>query len=1826
MRYLLTLVTTVSLLLVSAVVFAQTDAANSKAETATRIVSLKQARQALQLARLAADNDLTDLSLKAVREAFSGGPPLNPLNISSASGTGISTATLTIGSSNTQEHDQTIAEVYQAISNLVQLWQEKQVDADGIYETLREVVFPSGRPKEIFLYAPPLKGNIQKLPETHHLGRLLIDYAAQADRLKDLEQHIDRRKGFPRARVPGHVISCELVLLNSDEDGIRTLLDSLPAVIQGAHDSSERELLNHFVLRVISMPKVREAAIPLFEQIIDQYPPSTNTENGRLEPISSLLISAAKLRSEQGDVEKTHEHIERFLAVNEANNSRYDGDHAFQLARGQLEQAAIVFLEGNMIEDAVEKFREAAALSVGAARSIAPQGHFLFARIMKLLQETPADKRFEIVHDMVIPDSGSGSVVLTVRTITDLTTHPMFQEVLPEAQRGTRIDLQGYGPSGLLLSSGSMLVETAAELNRLDELMKEIKPLYEADNVNARILWGLCLIERKDEQIVPLLDKLTTTYKEAAAENVRFTDQDIWKDVLLTCGALKVPAATQANLNLINALTAYCQKIQRMPILTRLRVLQADAISRLWKGAAPRPFAYAKPAMWDTVCEVTALEHLQGGGRSYWFTHQGHVQHLGGGHESGLYFQYPLTGTFTIEAQVYDSGWAESEVAYGGVVHKFQAWSNSGEIYANGRYGRFNRHNLFRNRPDHGIFLRHSLEVTPESTVHRVNGHPVHTDPYSRHSPWVGFRAAPHCKTVVKRVKILGEPVIPREVRLSDSPLMRGWLTGFYGESRPPALYANSDLADETILNQAAGTNWDWRWESGEIIGKKIDSQQQISGATESRIYYERPMFSGERIDWEFFYKPSAELVHPALGRMAFLLRPDDGVKLHWMTDGPQDPAGLPTDHELDDPDGRRGPDRLPLQTGWNQMQLALEDDQVRLTLNGVSIYERIFENLEDRGFSFFHFKDRTTARVRNVVLSGDWPEKLTSEIRDAILAAPSIDPNPLNRYTLATTIGRQPLYYDTIDRYLESLGLPDQERYEFLKAWVIPEPVQPSWRVEGAFTPTMVPPPLQEKFARITHLSPAQQQLNPRIGGILVSPAVELVATARRLGRLPELRQRIESQWANPAAPVSTRSKAVLLLLCDLAEENYEAVNQSLLELEQTLLEVKAKQHYERWPSVVAASQAMLYDETRTRAMWLLKRIVIEQNRKEQGDNWTWNQRVIALLGLAKYLTWTEGDASAYGNPPALTQWVSTVHSHGDQLEFGIPWSHWIRADNAAHHLVGNARDCLYYQSPLLGNFSVEAHLTSLGWRDTILQYGDRWINLTNQAGRFNHGSGVKNTGTVTPSPPLENVVPGYDLKLEVQENRGAVFINSRKIHAFEYDPVRDPWLGVWSRNWNQGFVRDLKISGNPEIPDELRLSGNPTLAGWVASYFRQPMAGNSPDWFKRGDEIVGRLRVNRKDLFEESLLQYHRPFTEEAELSYEFRYDPQAQEVHPAVGRLVFLLKPDGVYTHWLTNGRFNQHGLNADAGQNETDAQKHQGRLPLKAGENNTMKVVLKGDRVQLVLNEELVFERALNQYNSRLFGFFHYKGQSEASVRNVSLKGNWPQQLPALENQEFANSEMVARDSYVARFADRFEIDFRKEKPTAERFRIPKPNFVQSIPEGLKFTSPGKNRWSNVQMHARCRLRGDFDVSLSFENLDMDNPGEKLNAIAGLFVSLPGPKEGIRTGFQLSGDRERTLLSTYVYGNLSDKQVRRSSRENLPGTAGTYRIVREGNVVSCLFAPEGDDRFRKLFTHVVHDQDIPPGGLRILAVAGKEGTEASFTVTSLRIAADKIIWPE
>src|SRR6185312_17555193 len=93
-----------------------------------------------------------------------------------------------------------------------------------------------------------------------------------------------------------------------------------------------------------------------------------------------------------------------------------------------------------------------------------------------------------------------------------------------------------------------------------------------------------------------------------------------------------------------------------------------------------------------------------------------------------------------------------------------------------------------------------------------------------------------------------------------------------------------------------------------------------------------------------------------------------------------------------------------------------------------------------------------------------------------------------------------------------EARRLSPDRRYETLAAYVLPNPDHPSYRLRGDLAPTDPAPPVAGPPASD---NPGGSRVPS--GGMIEAPALELVATAKALGKLDELANRVEK--ARPRA-----------------------------------------------------------------------------------------------------------------------------------------------------------------------------------------------------------------------------------------------------------------------------------------------------------------------------------------------------------------------------------------------------------------------------------------------------------------------------------------------------------------------------------------------------------------------------------------------------------------------------------------------------------------------------------------------------------------------------------
>jgi len=310
----------------------------------------------------------------------------------------------------------------------------------------------------------------------------------------------------------------------------------------------------------------------------------------------------------------------------------------------------------------------------------------------------------------------------------------------------------------------------------------------------------------------------------------------------------------------------------------------------------------------------------------------------------------------------------------------------------------------------------------------------------------------------------------------------------------------------------------------------------------------------------------------------------------------------------------------------------------------------------------------------------------------------------------------------------------------------------------------------------------------------------------------------------------------------------------------------------------------------------------------------------------------------------------------------------------------------------------AMHRQLKTFGYRECEMFFNGRWAGPAWGMTHFEQGDHRRQYSKPALTKSLAtDVDKWFHIRIQCQDGIGRMFANGHKLFEEPLSAYSDPWIGARSWHRYHGGIRDVRITGTPEIPSSIAMVHDVGLTGWTDYYDVQNFA-RLANWHFDGEELTGLKVQNPENANYERLLRYHRPMIEDGHVEYEFFYQPERFHVSPVLDRLAFLLDTDAVRIHWCTDGAYDRTGLSQ---LNVADEPKHQltaGKLPLIENDWNRMKLVLVGNEVELVLNEQPIFRRKLEPSNMRRLGLFYFPGQTQARLRNVVWTGNWPKQLP------------------------------------------------------------------------------------------------------------------------------------------------------------------------------------------------------------------------------------
>jgi tetratricopeptide (TPR) repeat protein len=1550
--------------------------------------------QVSEVAKLPAAQGMHALALRAVREALRGGPPAEPAK-----------NVRTVSPLRNTVDDQ----VERALAELDALWQGQGAEAGPVYEALAAVVFPEGRPGEIFLFPRSLSRAAVRQPAS--AGALLVRWAARAGRLDDLRRRIGQRQEQPFAQVPARVLLARLGQATRDPARTNEALDWLARRLEKEALQRTAELACHAGLPALHNPETAKGAAAVLERAVRSLAghPDANA-------VGEISLTLARHHFEQKNAAEGRRYIQEYVRSAESRYGRVlPGELAVSQRRQVLQRIAAEYAQAGLWGEAWEALGQWADLP--ATPYEFPVAGNAVSLLLAQLATRPAAERYAQLKAWTLPTAPRKTVRVAGAFVPETRQTP--------AARGRPATA---GPSGALSTAGT-LIDAARELGKLDELAAAVQAAVEQKAENAPPLFWLVQVVRGQgravepqlrERTVALAAKLKTLPADpfeviTSATRANYPHAEQWSDFLLARACLADPPLRATGVRLAEQAAAVLERTSAgLRSDLRPQLYRELALSRLAQAGTPRvgPGATPVPALWDSPAV------------NPWVAHEGHLSQLPGAPTSPLYFAYPLTGSFDFAFEALDLG----RVEYGGLVFDVAGLTARGRFDASAQ----NADRLLHARG----FNRYTLQVRPGAARLLINGYLVYEDRRpSPVSPWLGLAGDDVREPVVRNLSLRGIPTLPRAVPLSEGDGLR-W------SALPAQLASRSAVDPESFLAQLRGfiavtpvPGWSLR--AGLLEGRR--SADDGGGGTQpASLHYHRPLRPGEAVRYEFFYEPDNFHVHPALGLLVFLLEPD-GVRLRRLGAGPDpqrlgspfddfaaelfglaadETPGPPTDDRATEPANRRGPERLPLKAGeWNTLKLSRKGKGVVLELNGVAVYERELEPTIEPVFGLYHDRNRTAARVRGVVLEGSWPEALPAEALTDPARPAGPGPDAAARRAAAALIGEAVLgqNVDHVLRQVQDLAAP--QRYAALRAWVLPGDDHTDFRLGGTFTPTDPAPPESARSAQAGYRGMKAGEATGgwrHTGGALRAPALELVATARGLGKLDDLAADLGKSLAETDA--QRRGRLGLLALIQAARERDEDAAAALAELSAQLAELADDApEAELWPGFVAAVEGL----SRPRLLGPAGALLDGLRRRAAARQFAsdFDKQVQHYHARARWLAQPAAGRAAWGADPDLAAWTPVTHASAASRAAGLPLPHWTLRDGELRHHPGHLEDALYFAVPLRGNFEVQCELTVPEARSLRLSYGGLALELRADGKRYAvvHPPRVQREGVL--NPPLDRGDGWFAFRLAVQDGLWTASVNGRPVHTERLPAEPDPWLVLGQAGWEGGAVRRLRVTGTPTVPEGLDLSRPAGLRGWLAHVYaestadRPPPASrvvspfeapeSGPAWEKRGELIHGRANRTGVGRKRESLLQYHRPLLEDGEIAYEFYYDPGRAATHPALDRLAFLLEPSGVRVHWLTDGPHERTGLAPDNVADEPAHRRGPPQLPLEPHAWNRVRLVLVGNQVRLRLNDVEVYQRPLEDTNRRIFGLFHYADETEVRVRGVQYRGKWPREVPPPE---------------------------------------------------------------------------------------------------------------------------------------------------------------------------------------------------------------------------------
>ncbi len=882
-----------------------------------------------------------------------------------------------------------------------------------------------------------LVGSANKAPSKSG-AQCLVEWAIKADKVNAIEQELTKRLAQPGNADFGWLFRIWIADANKAasevyESILTEIEPKLSTQIVGIHS----ELKTHAIREALKKLPADSELKPRFKKAFLKVLPTTSNWNGNTNNMNFLreLIAEAIEANDFESVETIAEAlVSQWSGVRNGNESWVSN----------MESQAFMELSRAAFEKKAYKLGSAWMQRVSFGANEARQGSSWFqlrSDTTQQLLKCPQDVRFDVLSKQVwnTPMLGLGDMsslvpqFLTPTLFRSDVKSPLLQ--LANANAASISAMEWLMRDAIALGKQTEIEQKIAGLK---ESKSDDLPL-------AKLIWNKARDQPIDlksfiKEIAADGDtKASSSFLRLAPAD----SPPLPIEVEIAELALRDTSTTQLGIEFTKRLLESCLKHNKTAIMSQCRALLHSALMSSGKSPLTQVKLkhFAEASDWDggAILDGTPTKPLWLS-RNESFTSWGHETST---MQSYLFLKYPLTGDFDIEFKARDGSYSEPGIAIGGILTEFCPYNKTIAMSSLG-YRHMGSVNKKFDKYKQGEWNQYRVKRTAKDFQVFVNGEAAVTIPVGESAtPFFGLGAKSYRSSSFDELKISGKIEIPRTVDLCK-PRLAGWSSYYTQQLLEPiqlmARVESSIDADDSNDNEYGRQGYDfesleaqnvpyryvqengdaaysWMFRDGVLesndqkLAREAKREELEAGGTVIEpyirqmiekepskprsigfIYYQRPLCDGETLELEFYQDSQPDLVEgksrslplsisPAIGRTAMLLDQPE-VALRWIVGaGEHEWLGTDLEQRVIDPQARQHSKAQIKEKDWNAIAIHWNKGVAKLSINGQDVYERKWDVNVAPQFGLYHNPKQSQVRIRNVRLSGNWPETLPENL-----------------------------------------------------------------------------------------------------------------------------------------------------------------------------------------------------------------------------------------------------------------------------------------------------------------------------------------------------------------------------------------------------------------------------------------------------------------------------------------------------------------------------------------------------------------------------------------------------------------------------------------------------------------------------------------------------------------------------------------------------------------------------------------------------------------------------------------------------------------------------